>query len=68
MHIASNAQFLLMRADRRAVRAEGEKIILESVRCARTREVWEKLERLGITEVDVADALRWARKSQRRGR
>jgi bifunctional DNA-binding transcriptional regulator/antitoxin component of YhaV-PrlF toxin-antitoxin module len=50
------------------VRAEGEKIILEPVRRARTHEVWEKLEKLGITEVDVADALKWARKGQRRGR
>jgi putative PIN family toxin of toxin-antitoxin system len=44
------------------VRAEGEKIILEPVRRARTHEVWEKLEKLGITEMDVADALKWARK------
>jgi bifunctional DNA-binding transcriptional regulator/antitoxin component of YhaV-PrlF toxin-antitoxin module len=50
------------------VRAEGEKIILEPVRRARTNEVWQKLETLGITEADVADAVKWARRGQRRGR
>jgi bifunctional DNA-binding transcriptional regulator/antitoxin component of YhaV-PrlF toxin-antitoxin module len=50
------------------VRAEGEKIILEPVRRARTNEVWQKLEMLGITEADVADAVKWARRGQRRGR
>ena len=50
------------------VRAEGEKIILEPVRRARVNEVWQKLEQLGITDADVADAVKWARKGQRRGR
>ena len=50
------------------VRAEGEKIILEPVRRARVSEVWQKLEQLGITDRDVADAVKWARKGRRRGR
>jgi hypothetical protein len=51
------------------VRAEGQKIVLEPVRHARTREVWERLEQLGITEADVIDAVKWARKGRtdRRG-
>jgi hypothetical protein len=50
------------------VRAEGEKIILEPVRPARTNEVWERIEKLGITEADVSDAVGWARKSRPRSR
>jgi hypothetical protein len=46
------------------VRAEGQKIVLEPVRHARTTEVWERLEELGITESDVADAVKWARKGR----
>jgi hypothetical protein len=38
------------------------------VSSARTHEVWEKLEKLGITEADVADALKWTRKGQRQRR
>ena len=50
------------------VRAEGEKIILEPVKRARTGEVWERLEKLGISEADVSDAVKWARKSRSRSR
>jgi bifunctional DNA-binding transcriptional regulator/antitoxin component of YhaV-PrlF toxin-antitoxin module len=50
------------------VRAEGQKIVLEPVRHARTGEVWERLEELGITESDVADAVKWARKGRVRRR
>jgi bifunctional DNA-binding transcriptional regulator/antitoxin component of YhaV-PrlF toxin-antitoxin module len=50
------------------VRAEGEKIILEPVRRARIREVWTKLDKLGITQADVDEAVKWARKSRRRVR
>ena len=46
------------------VRADGQKIVLEPVRHARTGEVWERLEQLGITESDVADAVKWARKGR----
>jgi bifunctional DNA-binding transcriptional regulator/antitoxin component of YhaV-PrlF toxin-antitoxin module len=50
------------------VRAEGQKIVLEPVRHARTGEVWERLEQLGITESDVADSVKWARKGRARRR
>jgi len=48
------------------VRTEGDRIILEPVKQARVREVWEKLEKLGITEDDISKAVKWARKPQSR--
>jgi hypothetical protein len=48
------------------VSAEGDRIILQAVRNSRIHEVWAKLERLGITEKDVSDAVAWARKSPKK--
>ena len=42
--------------------ADGE-IILKPVRVHGMDSVWRKIESLGITEKDVADAVRWARRS-----
>ena len=44
------------------VTAERDRIILAPVKHSRINEVWDKLEKLGITEQDVADAVQWARK------
>ncbi|MBI2382731.1 MAG: AbrB/MazE/SpoVT family DNA-binding domain-containing protein [Gammaproteobacteria bacterium] len=43
------------------VSKEGDRIILKPLRKSRVEEVWDKLEKLGITEKDVEDAVRWAR-------
>lgn len=45
------------------VTAERDRIILEPVKHSRINEVWDKLEKLGITDKDVADAVQWARKT-----
>lgn len=51
------------------VRTENRRIILEPVKHSRINEVWDKLEKLGITEQDIAEAVQWARKTnQKRGR
>ena len=46
------------------VAAEGGRIILTPVRISRVDAVREKLAQLGITEDDVEDAVRWARKEK----
>ena len=50
------------------VRAENRRIILEPVKHSRINEIWEKMEKLGITEQDVGDAVQWARKSRSKRR
>ena len=44
------------------VRKEDDRIVLEPVRPKRAWEVRERLEALGISEGDVADAVSWARR------
>jgi bifunctional DNA-binding transcriptional regulator/antitoxin component of YhaV-PrlF toxin-antitoxin module len=46
------------------VRAEAGSIVLTPVRINRADAVRSRLEALGITEKDVADAVKWARKSR----
>jgi hypothetical protein len=46
------------------VSTDGVSITLRPLRRSRTDEVRERLEELGITEQDVADAIKWARESQ----
>ncbi|MFC6646859.1 AbrB/MazE/SpoVT family DNA-binding domain-containing protein [Granulicella cerasi] len=43
------------------VSTDGESIVLKPMRPSRLDEVKAKLEQLGITESDVADAVMWAR-------
>ena len=45
-----------------AVREADGEIILKPVRMQSLDPVWRKIESLGISEKDVADALRWARR------
>ena len=45
-----------------AVREADGKIILRPVRMHSLEAVWRKIESLGITDKDVADAVRWARR------
>jgi hypothetical protein len=44
------------------VRAEKGRIVLVPARVTSLDGVWRKIESLGITEKDVDDAVRWARK------
>jgi len=44
------------------VEAVNDRIMLTPVRIQKIDAVWRKLEELGITEDDVADAVKWARK------
>ena len=44
-----------------AVREVDGEIVLKPVRMHSLDSVWRKIESLGITEKDVADAVRWAR-------
>ena len=44
------------------VRAEKGRIVLVPARVTSLAGVWSKIESLGITEKDVEDAVRWARK------
>ena len=46
------------------VSTDGSAITLKPLRPSRLDEVRAKLERLGITEQDITDAIAWARKSQ----
>lgn len=46
------------------VSTDGAAIILRPLQRSRVDEVWAHLEKLGITEQDVSDAVAWARKSQ----
>jgi virulence-associated protein VagC len=43
------------------IREEDGRIVLEPLRESRADEVRARLHELGVTEDDVADALRWAR-------
>ena len=43
------------------VTAEGGRIVLTPVQVTRMDAVWTKLEALGITEQDIADAVQWGR-------
>jgi bifunctional DNA-binding transcriptional regulator/antitoxin component of YhaV-PrlF toxin-antitoxin module len=45
-----------------AVREVDGEIILKPVRMHSLEPVWRKIESLGITDKDVADAVRWARR------
>lgn len=45
------------------VSTDGETIVLRPLRTSRLDEVRAKLERLGITEKDVTDAVAWARET-----
>ena len=44
------------------VRAEKGRIVLLPAKVTSLEAVWSKIESLGITEKDVEDAVRWARK------
>jgi len=46
------------------VSTDGSAIILKPLRRSRIEEVWAHLEKLGITEQDVSDAVAWARESE----
>jgi hypothetical protein len=46
------------------VSTDGSAILLKPLRPSRIEEVWAHLEKLGITEQDVSDAVAWARQSE----
>lgn len=46
------------------VSSENGRIVLTPVRLARIGEVQRKLKEIGITEADVADAVKWARQQK----
>ena len=46
------------------VSTDGSAILLKPLRRNRIEEVWAHLEKLGITEKDVDDAVRWARETE----
>jgi hypothetical protein len=46
------------------VSTDGAAITLKPLRPSRLEEIWAHLEKLGITEQDVSDAVRWARETQ----
>ena len=46
------------------VSTDGAEIRLRPFERSRIEEVWEHLEKLGITEQDVNDAVRWAREQE----
>ena len=48
-----------------AVREVDGEIILKPVRMHSLDAVWRKIESLGITEKDVADAVRWVRRPKK---
>jgi hypothetical protein len=45
------------------VSTDGTSITLHPLQRSRVDEVWAKMEKLGITEQDVSDAITWARKT-----
>ena len=47
------------------VREAGGEIILKPVRVRSLDAVWDKIEALGITEKDIANAVNWARKTRK---
>lgn len=46
------------------VSADNGRIVLTPLRKSRIHEVWDKLEKLGITENDVDEAVEWARQQE----
>jgi hypothetical protein len=46
------------------VSTDGSSITLKPLRRSKMEEVWAHIEKLGITEQDVNDAVRWARESE----
>lgn len=46
------------------VSTDGSAITLKPLRPSRIEEVWAHLEKLGITEQDITDAIAWARQSE----
>jgi hypothetical protein len=46
------------------VSTDGSSITLRPLQRSRVDEVWAHLEKLGITEQDVSDAVRWARETE----
>ena len=46
------------------VSTDGSAITLKPLQRSRIEEVWAHLEKLGITEQDVNDAVRWARETE----
>jgi hypothetical protein len=46
------------------VSTDGTAIVLKPLRRSRIEEVWEHLEKLGITEQDITDAIAWARETK----
>jgi hypothetical protein len=46
------------------VSTDGSAITLKPLRPSRIEEVWAHIEKLGITELDVSDAVAWARQSE----
>ena len=44
------------------VRTEKGRIVLSPARVTSLEGIWRKVESLGITEKDIEDAVRWARK------
>jgi hypothetical protein len=46
------------------VSTDGRSITLRPLQRSRVDEVWEHLEKLGITEQDVNDAVAWARETE----
>jgi hypothetical protein len=46
------------------VSTDGTSIVLRPLQRSRAEEVWAYLEKLGVTELDVSDAVAWARKAE----
>jgi hypothetical protein len=46
------------------VSTDGSSITLKPLQRSRVEEVWAHLEKLGITEQDVSDAVAWARNAE----
>jgi hypothetical protein len=46
------------------VSTDGSSITLKPLRRSKMEEVWAHIEKLGITEQDVSDAVRWARETE----
>jgi hypothetical protein len=46
------------------VSTDGSAITLKPLQRSRMEEVWAHIEKLGITEQDVSDAVAWARQSE----
>lgn len=46
------------------VSTDGTSITLKPLQRSRMEEVWAHIEKLGITEQDVSDAVAWARQSE----